>query len=237
MRTLFLAAAVLAATPLQAQLPASAAERIEAARTRVEQAGIPVELIENRIAEGRAKGAPEERVAQAAERRAEALARAQEAMSRSGRTLSGAEIAAGGDAVEAGVDAAALRAVIEAARAGEGPVALAVLAELTRQGMPVERAVEAVTRAMAEGRGVAHLPEQALAARERRGPPEGAGPPAGAGGPPAGVGGVPGGVPAGPPAGVPAPGQPPASGRPGGPPGGPPSGTPGGPPAGTPGHP
>ena len=223
-RTLFVAVAVLVAAPLplHAQLPTNASQRIEAAKARAAQAKVPVELIESKIAEGRAKGASEDRIAAAVERRAAALTRAQEAMSRSGRNLSRAELAAGADAAEAGVDAKALRTALESAPEGKGAVALAVLGELHSQGMPVDRALAAVTDAMKRGGdALANLPAQA-AARERRGPPAGVG--GQGGGRPSGVAAS--GAPKGPPAGVPAAGRPGAGGRPTGTPGGRPGGRP-----------
>lgn len=225
--------AVLALAPLSlsAQRPESAAQRIEAARARAAQAGIPVELLESRITEGRAKGVSEDRIAAAVERRAAGLARAKEAMARSTARPSASELSAGADALEAGVDGRTLRTVVETARAEDRPVALAVLGELVKQGVPVEQALERVTVALAKrGDALARLPEQAAAARARGGRPEGAGRPSGVGGRPGTVGGKPSGVPGGPPAGVPGAGQ-----RPGGAPGGKPAGTPGGKPGGTPG--
>ncbi len=217
-----LAALALAPLSLSAQRPESATQRIEAAKARAAQAGIPAELLQQRITEGRAKGVSEERIAAAVERRAAGLARAQEALARRDSRPTGAELSAGADAIEAGVDGQAIRAVAAAARAEQRPVALAVLGELVKQGVPVQDALDRVTAAMAQrGDALARLPEQAAAARERRGPPAGAGRPAGVGGRPAGAGAGQGG----PPASVPGAGQ-----RPG-------AGAPAGPPAGTPGRP
>jgi hypothetical protein len=221
-KNLWVAFALLAVTPglLQGQRPESATQRIEAAQARVAQAGIPVELLAGKVAEGRAKGATEERIAEVAERRAAGLLRSQEALANSGRRIGGAEIGAGADALDAGVDANSLRSVIQQAREDNAAVALAVLGELVRQGLPVQQAHDRVTAALQRGDdALANLPQQAAEARARRGPPEGAGPPAGAGRL-GGVGNAPGGTPGGPPAGVPAPGT-----RPGG---GPPAGTPSG---------
>jgi hypothetical protein len=222
-RNVWIAAAVLACTPgiLQGQRPEVASQRIEAAQTRVAQAGIPAELLTSKVAEGRAKGVTEERIADVAERRASGLLRAQEALAGSGRRIGAPEIGAGADALEAGVDANSLRSVIQQARDENAAVALAVLGELVRQGIPVQQAHDRVTAALQSGGdALANLPQQAADARARRGPPEGAGPPAGAGRPD-GAGNAPGGPRGGgPPAGVPAPGT-----RPGG---GPPAGMPAG---------
>lgn len=216
-RTFVVGLALLGAAPLSldAQGGGQAAERIEAARARAAQAGIPVQLIDSRIAEGRAKGVAEARIAEAVERRAAGLARAQEALGRRGERPTEAELSAGADAVEAGVDGRTLRAVAEAARAEDRAVALAVLGELVRQGVPVGDALAQVESALARrGDALARLPEQAAAARARRGgAPAAAGRPAGAGRP-ASVGGAPAGTPSGPPAGIPAPGTGPGN-RPG----------------------
>jgi len=220
-RHIVVAVAVLGLMPgmLQAQRSDNAAQRIQAAQARVAQAGIPAELLATKVSEGRAKGVSEERIAAVAERRAAGLIRAQEAMAGAGRRIGGAELAAGADAIEAGVDGNALRSVIQQARDENTAVALAVLGELVRQGMPVQQAHDRVTAALQRGGGdLTSLPQQAIDARERRGSPEGTGRPAGAGRP-SGVGNAPAGTP-GRPAGVPAAGT-----RPGG---GPPAGTPGG---------
>ncbi|MQA90098.1 MAG: hypothetical protein GEU90_07675 [Gemmatimonas sp.] len=184
-----------------------ASARIEAARQRAASAGIPTELIDVRVAEGRAKGVPLDRIALVVERRATALAEARQAME-SANGLNAADLSAGADAVEAGIDGGTLRAVIQNARTEDRPVAIAVLTFLhSEAGLPVGDALNRVRQAMGEGPdALRNLPAQAAAARERRGPPEGAGPP---GGPP-GLGGAQGG----PPAGVPAPGERPGRGRP-----------------------
>lgn len=231
-RTTILAVALLTLAPLSLEGQAQrAGERIDAARARAAQAGIPVELLESRISEGRAKGVSEERIAAAVERRAAGLAKSQEAISRSGRQVGVDGLSAGADAAEAGVDADALRAVIQAARAGEEPIALAVLGELVRQGQPVGNALERVTQALARRDGsLATLPEQAQADRGRRGAPETAGRPAGVGGGrPEGAGQGAGGARGGPPAAIPAAGGRPGAGGPaaGGGGGGRPAGTPG----------
>lgn len=232
MRTTVVALAVLSLAPLSvtAQRPENGTQRIEAARARAAAAGIPAELLESRIAEGRAKGVSEERIAAAIERREAGLAKAQDAMKQAGTRPSAAELSAGADAAEAGVDAEALRTVIKAARE-KGPedraMAVAVLGELARQGVLPEQAAKQVKDALARRDGaLAKLPEQAAAARERRGPPEGAGRPSGVGGGrPSGVGGAPSGTPGGKPAGVPTAGQP-GGGKPAGTPSGKPGGRP-----------
>lgn len=218
MRKILFTLAMLAVAPLslQAQSPDDAARRLESALARAVDAGIPVELLQTRIAEGRAKGVSEERIAFAVERRAAGLAKAQEALASALERPSAEEISAGADALEAGADGQTLRAVIEAARAEDRPVALAVLGELVNQGLPVQEALERVTTALEQrGDALANLPQQAAAARERRGAPEGAGRPGGVGGAPAGMGGPPAVTPGGPPSDIPAPtGKRPGGGNP-----------------------
>lgn len=167
--------------------------RVRSAMDRAAAAGVPVSLLEARVAEGRAKGIAMDRIAQAVERRADALVRARAAME-GARGLTEADLAAGGDAMEAGIEAGALRTVIEQARAEDRPVAIAVLTYLHReQGMPVDQALARVGEALGQGPdALRSLPARAAAARGRGGRPDGAG----RGGPPSGVpapGGRPGG--------------------------------------------
>src|SRR4051794_20668658 len=125
MRRLMILVAMACTAPCvaAAQTPA---QRIDAARARAAQAHVPVDLVDVKVAEGRAKGVPAERIAAAAEQRSDALIRAQAAMTQPGRAPTRAELSAGADAVGAGVDAEALRAVIRAAQPGHAAIALAV---------------------------------------------------------------------------------------------------------------
>jgi hypothetical protein len=202
-RSLMVTVMLLAAVPGVLAAQQDAVARIDAARRQTVEAGIPVSLIETRVAEGRAKGVPMERIAAAVERRAASLAEAHRAMA-AAQSLTEADLSAGADAVEAGIGRDAIRAVIEGARADDRPVAIAVLTYLHQEaGIPVEQALGQVRGALARGPdALRNLPAQAEAARGRRGPPEGVGQ-----GRPAGVGG-------GPPSGVPAPGQKPGAGKP-----------------------
>jgi len=158
---------LLSASPLASQRPEV---RIEAARARLEASGLPVTLIDERVAEGRAKGIPLARIAEAIERRSGALLRAGEALRPAVDRPSLAELSAGADAVEAGIPPEALRRVIARARAADRAVALAVLTFLHRQqGLPIETALERV--AEAAGRGpdaLRDLPARTAAARALR---------------------------------------------------------------------
>jgi hypothetical protein len=198
-RVILLMALLLPVSLAAQQDPAA---RVRAAIGRAEAAGIPVSLLEARVAEGRAKGVPMDRIAVAVERRAAALTSARDAMS-GPRALSEGELAAGADAVESGIGGEVLRALIEGARAEDGAVAIAVLTFLHReQGLPVDQALARVKEALSRGPdALRSLPAQAAAARGRRGPPGtggAAGPPAGVPGPggqqPRGRGGPPGGI-------------------------------------------
>jgi hypothetical protein len=200
-----LAALLLVPGALAAQDPG---RRIEAAESRAAAAGVPVSLLQSRVAEGHAKGIPEERIAAAVERRAASLIAAKRAMDGAARRLRPADLDAGADAVEAGIDAGTLRRVIAAASEVDRSVAIAVLSYLHgERGVPVDEALARVTDALRKGpRALRDLPGQAAATR-RNGPngrgPNGQGPPGqlkkGNGGPPAAV---------------PAPGHEPGSGKP-----------------------
>jgi hypothetical protein len=203
MRILVALAALAVPAMSQAQTPE---ERIEAARAKAAAAGVPVSLIEAKIAEGLAKGVPMERLAAAVERREAALERAQLAMSRGGEDVETAELGVGADALGAGVSEAVLAEIAATTEGSRRSVAVAALTQLVAAGHVPEQALARVTEALARGDdALASLPEQA----SRRGPPAGAGRPAGAPGAPTGVGAPQ--VPAGPPAGVPAPGQKPTT--------------------------
>ncbi len=154
-RKLATAATLSALIPLSlaAQGPEEASRRIEAAMQRAAAAGIPVSLLENRVAEGRAKNVSEEQIAGAVERRVAALAHAHEALSPSGRTVSTADLAAGADALERGVAGQAIGAVSELARDADRPAAITVLAYLHEQGLPVGEALSRVAGALQNGPG------------------------------------------------------------------------------------
>jgi len=157
----------LALCPLPVAGQQNAAARIETAKRDAAAAGIPVALLESRVAEGRAKGVPMERIAAAVERRASSLIQARQALTPAVRNLTEADLSAGADAVEAGIEGGALREVIASAQAEDRPVALAVLTYLHReQGMPVGEAVGHVKQALKSGpEALRTLPSQAAANR------------------------------------------------------------------------
>src|SRR5690606_18962775 len=170
-------------------------------------AGIPVELLDDRIAEGRAKEVPAATIAEVGERRLASLTSAQRVLGGVNATAA-AELAAGADAVEAGIPGSVLRAVVAGARREDRPVAIAVLTYLHREeGLPVDAALARVTEAVSRGPEALREPPVQAAARPNPTPPPGraAGRPADAGRPPA----------VAVPTGVPGPGQQPGGGRPG----------------------
>ena len=197
--------------------------RIDAALAQAADRGIPVLLLERKIAEGRAKGVALEAVATAVERRAAALERAAQVMQ--GQEGTGdAELAVGADAVEAGVSEAVLEAVATLAPQDRRAVAIAALTQLVALGHAPDVALARVRAALDRGpEALINLPAEA--GQGRGGPPFGLPGPADGRGPQGG-----------PPANLPVPGGAPQGNPPGGPPegAGPPAGL-GGPPVGGPG--
>jgi hypothetical protein len=190
----------LLAMPLAAQTGPEA--RIEAALERARAGGMPVEVLESKVAEGLAKNVAMARIAVAVENRALAMERAHAALSQAQQGQpSVQDVAVGTDAIEAGVSEVVLAEIAATAGAERRTVAIAALAYLVAEGHVPEAALDRVRDALARGGdALANLPGMA----------GGAGP---------GVGGPPAGVPAGgPPAGVGRPGGPPGNqaGRPGG---------------------
>ena len=169
-RKILLLLLTLAAAPtiLTAQTPE---ERIEAARGRVTAAGIPDSLLNERVALGKARGIPMERIAASVERRASALTAAQQAMGGPARELTPADLNAGADAVQARVPVAILRTLTERAQGADRPVAIAVLAQLHRDGLPAADALERVTGALGKGPDALRtLPDEVAAERRRTQP-------------------------------------------------------------------
>jgi hypothetical protein len=199
-------ALALMAAPLAAQVGPEA--RIEAALERARSAGLPVEVLESKVAEGLAKNVAMARIAMAIERREQAMERAYAALSQAseGGQPSVQDVAVGTDAIEAGVSEVVLAEVSLTAGAERRAVAIAALTYLVAEGHVPEEALARVEAALARGGdALANLPGMAGGNR-----PEGAGPPSGVqgGGPPPGVGKT-GGPPGKPPG---TPGNPPGGG-------------------------
>jgi hypothetical protein len=201
MRRIIMALAVLALP--SAALAQTPEQRIESAMARASAAGIPVSLLETKVADGKAKGVPMDRIAAAVERRATALEQARAAFTRAGQSPSEQELDVSADALGVGVSEAVLLRLSETSGGERRAAAIAALTQLVAMGEVPQQALDQVMAALARGGdALSRLPEEAAAARERRGPPAGVGR---AGARPAN---------AGPPAGVPAPGQAPAQRRP-----------------------
>ena len=98
-------------------------DRINTALARARQVGIPVALLESKIAEGKAKGVSLDRIAEAVERRQAALEKASQALR--GQPDAASSLSVGADAVEAGVSDAALKAIADNAPRDRRNVAIA----------------------------------------------------------------------------------------------------------------
>lgn len=137
-----------------AQGRANAQARIEAALSAATNAGIPVELLQSKVAEGRAKGVSEVRIAAAVEARLKGLQRAAAVMQRTEvEHASAADLTVAADALEAGVSESALIKLSNSAPAERRAVAIATLTGLVQLGHASDRALErvsAVVRSNAE---------------------------------------------------------------------------------------
>jgi hypothetical protein len=195
---IFLAAATIAlltagALPASAQGGQSAQERIDAAFARARSQGVPVSLLESKMAEGKAKGVALDRIAAAIERREASLERAAQAM-KGYEPITDADLSVGADAVDTGVSTAVLKAVTESAPRERRAVAIAAITELVQRGTAPEAALARVRDALKRG------PDALAAVGSDRGENRGGGG-AARGGEARGRGAE-----AGPPANVPAPG-------------------------------
>ncbi|MDQ3607036.1 MAG: hypothetical protein M3418_12735 [Gemmatimonadota bacterium] len=165
---------VLGVSSLHAQTASDAQQRIERAKERATATGIPVSLLESKVAEGMAKGVPMERIAGAVESRLAALTRARTVMSLGEREWSPADLSVGADALQEGVSEQALRSVSRAAPPDQRAVAIAVLTHLVQQGDDPNQALARVQAALQRGpEALRNLPAEAAAERERRGRGEG----------------------------------------------------------------
>jgi hypothetical protein len=127
---------------------ADAQSRIETSIEHAMTVGIPVSLLESKIAEGKAKGVSMTRIAAAVEHRLEVLTRAQAALSAHGEAVATAELAAAANAMEAGANKDNVREVRESAAPEQRPAALTLLAELIADGRLPAQAVAGVQTAI-----------------------------------------------------------------------------------------
>jgi hypothetical protein len=144
---------LLAVAPMAAEAQDSTSTaRVEATLGAAAEAGIPVSLLERKIAEGRAKGVPMARIASAVEARLEALTSARDALVEAGLTsTTEGELSVAADAMQAGVSSAALATVSSSAPPERRAVAIAVLSELVAHGRSSSDALLQVRDALAAG--------------------------------------------------------------------------------------
>ena len=144
---------------------AAADARVHAALETALKAGIPVSLLERKIAEGKAKGVPMDRIAAAVENRLDALTKASEAMAKGGlEHPTEGDLSVAADAVQGGVSATALATISQTAPQDRRAVAIAVLTDLVALGHTPESALEQVQAALARGpEALANLPGAAAA--------------------------------------------------------------------------
>lgn len=129
----------------EAQVGASAFARAEAA-------GIPVSLLESKIAEGRAKGVSTAVIEAAIDRRADALIRASSAFEQAGvRSASTADLSVAADALEGGVSLSVLQSISGTAPQERRAVAIAALTQLVAAGALATDALVRVETALERG--------------------------------------------------------------------------------------
>ena len=170
MRIAFIGAALLTVfVRADAAMAQTTQERIDAATAHAREAGIPVTLLESKVAEGKAKGIPMDRIAAAVERREASLEKASQAL-RGRPDVGAADLSVGADAIETGVSAAVLKAIADSAPRDRRVVAIAALTELVREGNVPEAALDRVKDALKRGPdALANLPAQAAAGQGRSG--------------------------------------------------------------------
>ena len=144
--------AAMAQQPAERPVRTQAQARVETALQTALQAGIPVALLESKVAEGKAKGVPMERIAAAVENRLQALTRARTAL-RKGQleAATAGDLAIAADAVQAGVSDHAIAEIARTAPRERRAVAVAVLTNLVALGHASERALAQVQAAMGRG--------------------------------------------------------------------------------------
>jgi len=150
---LFAPAALLAQDSTTAAGPATGADaRLNATLASAVDAGIPVSLLERKIAEGKAKGVPMARIAAAVQQRLDALTQAHDALLKAGlQSTTEGELSVAADAVQGGVSQSALVAISQRAPDASRAVAIAVLTDLVALGRASDQALSRVEGALARG--------------------------------------------------------------------------------------
>jgi hypothetical protein len=157
-RLVFAVAALLVIAPAVHAQNAGTQTRMDAALSTALEAGIPVELLQSKIAEGRAKGVSEARIAAAVEARLKGLQRAADVMHRTRvEKTTAADLAVAADALEAGVSENAVIKLSNSAPAERRAVAIATLTGLVQLGHASERALERVSAVVRSNAKLARL--------------------------------------------------------------------------------
>ena len=130
----------------------SGSARIDAALASAVKAGVPTSLLERKVAEGKAKGVPTERIAAAVEKRLGALTEAHDALMKAGlKSTTEGELSVAADAVQAGVSQSALVTISKHASDDSRAVAIAVMGDLVALGQASDQALVRVEGALAKG--------------------------------------------------------------------------------------
>jgi hypothetical protein len=134
-----------------AAMAQSPQERLDAAVSHAQEAGIPVSLLQSKIAEGQAKGIPMDRIAMAVENRLRNLEQARTAMNRGAGDVDAAQLSVGADAIAAGVSEPVLTQIASSASRERRAVAVAALTQLVLHGTAPDAALVQVRDALAQG--------------------------------------------------------------------------------------
>lgn len=149
-------------------VPGPEAARINMALDSANAAGIPADLLLNKVREGQAKNVPMVRIAAAVESRLAALVRAKELLRRAEISDAPAgDLSVTADAVQIRVDEETIVRLLRVAPADRRTVATAILAQLVQLGYDSQRAYDRVTAALPSPEALANL-RAAVAAEARR---------------------------------------------------------------------
>ncbi len=154
-----------------AQQQGDADARIRATLAAAAAAHLPTQLLESKVAEGRAKHVPEDRIATAVQARYQALLSASGALRDAGvHAASAGDLAVAADALQAGVSQSALVKLERSAPASQRAVATATLAQLVQLGYGSDAALLRVDGALAQGEeALANLRAEAASSLRVRG--------------------------------------------------------------------
>jgi microcompartment protein CcmK/EutM len=152
---------VILSAPAVAQTPQ---ERIDKAMTRSQEVGIPISLLDSKVAEGKAKGVPLDRIATAVESRLRNLEQAKLVLSRAANDVDTAGLSVAADAIGAGVSEAVLEKIAASTGSDRRAIAIAVLTQLVLHGTAPDAALLQVRDAVARGpQALANLAAQSAA--------------------------------------------------------------------------